>query len=98
MVYESFGNNSINNQNIEKYLTGSCPEGANNQFLLNLFIEASQTFDEQIQEKSTQRLNPLHARSKFSCYVNQPRYVHNCLELAILVNMHMNNPSQKSVF
>jgi len=44
-------------QILEKYLTRKlCSEGANNQFLLNLFIkcwagftETSSTFDEQIQ-------------------------------------------------
>jgi len=38
-VSDIFGNNSINNENIEKYLTESCSEDANDQFFLNLFIK-----------------------------------------------------------
>ena len=42
--------------------------------------------------------NSLQFKGKFSCMVKQSvRYVHRCLEFAILRKMSTNNPSQKSV-
>ena len=41
-------------------------------------------------------LNPLHSKGKLSCQFNQS--VHSCLEIAILIRMSTNNPSQKSVW
>ena len=49
---EFFLNNFTNNADIEKYLTESCSECANNQLFLNLFIKSR--LDEQIQEQLTQ--------------------------------------------
>ena len=62
VVADIFGNNFINSGNIETYFTESCPQGPNDQFLLNFFIQFWAGFefievipwlDEQIQEKFT---------------------------------------------
>ena len=59
--------------------------------------DASTTYSIFVQPFSI-HVNPLQYKGMLSCQVNQSaRYLHRCLELAILMKTSTDNPSQKSM-